>query len=205
MPISIQHRCIFVHVPKAGGTSIAMALGMHRDWRLAHLDVLHGRYFLGGRKYLLQHMPLSETVKFASLYTDVAGFFKFAFVRNPWDRLVSDFFWRSRNKGIGDFADFVHYACDCVFDRRDLEAENCHFRPQHEMLDGDVDFIGRYESYATDVEYVFDRLAVQMESLPHEYRTARSHYAKYYDWTTRRKVHDAYRQDVTRFGYEFEE
>ncbi len=64
MPVSNQYKCVFVHVPKAGGTSIATALGLHRNWLLAHLDVLHGRYVLGGRTYLLQHMPLSETIRF---------------------------------------------------------------------------------------------------------------------------------------------
>ena len=190
-------------MPKTGGTSIERALGIHRDWRLAHLDVLHGRFFLNGKEHLLQHMPLSQTVKFASLFADVTGFFRFGFVRNPWDRLVSEFYWREEDK-TGSFADFASYACGCVAERSDLEGKNSHFRPQHELLDGEMDFIGRFESYQTDVTRVFRQLGLEGVSLPHDNKTPHLHYAHYYEATTRRKVHDAYAADVERFGYEFE-
>jgi hypothetical protein len=190
-------------VPKTGGTSIERALGIHRDWRLAHLDVLHGRFFLNGTQYLLQHMPLGQTVKFASLFSDVEGFFRFGFVRNPWDRLVSEFFWREEDK-VRSFEDFAAHACGCVRDRQALEGENSHFRPQHEFFDGDMDFIGRFERYEQDAAHVFERLGLREVKLPHEGKTAHEHYARYYDEATRRKVHDTYAVDVETFGYRFE-
>ena len=64
-----RYRCFFIHIPRTGGNSIASTI---LDGRTAHTP-----YFVYQRAY-----P-----------DEFDEFFKFCFVRNPWDRLVSAYFY----------------------------------------------------------------------------------------------------------------
>jgi hypothetical protein len=147
------NRCIFVHVPKTGGVSIAQSLfgsqvGGHRtamDYRVIFGPRLFGEYF------------------------------KFAFVRHPVDRLVSAFWFlksggmhaedaawaRANLDGFDTVDDFVN---------RWLTPESAagwrHFRPQRDYVcdhDGRllVDFVGRFEQIDADFAVVAERLRIE--------------------------------------------
>jgi len=72
------------------------------------------------------------------------------------------------------------------------------------LLDGAVivDFIGRYETLATDLAYVGDRLGLPL-ALPHLNRSAHAHYRDYYTDETRAIVAARFARDIERFGYTF--
>ena len=73
--INHRYRCIFVHIPRTGGTSVQRFFGTH--WQ-DHKDI---------SRYAEELEPQT----FASYY-------KFALVRNPWDRLVSDYNFQKMKK-----------------------------------------------------------------------------------------------------------
>jgi Sulfotransferase family len=78
---------IFVHIPKCAGTSIEKAfipiiIGQKDFGNLS--EAQRSKYWLPGKKGL-QHSKLK---KYANIF-DLSKFFKFAIVRNPWDRAVS--------------------------------------------------------------------------------------------------------------------
>ena len=86
--ISHQHRFIFIHIPKTAGTSIEKALCdescqlLPGEWdrtRVSHTP--------------LNHLTLQELVDYSILTpAQFKTYFKFCFVRNPWDRLISEIF-----------------------------------------------------------------------------------------------------------------
>ena len=99
MILSRGRRYIFVHIPKTGGTALALAL----ESRAMKDDILVGdtpkarrrkRRFQGvvaaGR--LWKHSTLSDIAGLAS-DDDIADFFVVTLVRNPWDRMVSYYHW----------------------------------------------------------------------------------------------------------------
>src|SRR5438034_10936846 len=94
--ISHKHKCIFVEVPKTGSTSVRAILGKawkpHLNlWQIKQLMEISWTEF-GGRKnrimaalYLLQ----PEERRRETGRRQFESYFKFGFVRNPWDRVVS--------------------------------------------------------------------------------------------------------------------
>jgi chondroitin 4-sulfotransferase 11 len=156
------------------------------------------------------------------------GFYRFAFVRNPWDRLVSCYRDKIKNEvdgythftirpGVANcLARWSAFSPGMTFDEfaaavaaiPDSEADE-HFRSQHTFLAGRngelaADFVGRYEKLADDFALVRERTGLPDIELPRlqAARTA-AKYAAYYTPATRDLVARRFRRDIELFGYEF--
>ena len=99
MILSRGRRFIFVHIPKTGGTALALAL----EGRAMKDDILIGdtpkararsRRWRGVKAHgrLWKHSTLADIAGLAS-DEEIAGFFTFTLVRNPWDRALSYYSW----------------------------------------------------------------------------------------------------------------
>jgi len=212
MPVSRALRCLFVHIPKTGGTSVEVALGMHGDWAVENRDSLFGTIRsadLVGRGYLsrfLQHLTLDEV---RQLSPECGELFSFSFVRNPWDRMVSsycnpdpDMLDGARASGVEltglDFPEFV---------RRTEAVEHIHLLPQHRFVTDRqrgiaVNSLGRFETLEADFESLCRALQVEAR-LPHENASEHIHYREYHTDETRDAVARRYRQDIDLFDYRF--
>jgi hypothetical protein len=137
------------------------------------------------------------------------GHFHFAFVRNPWDRLVSC--WQDKVLARDYFAlgpgrpeirrlpEFLEYVA-----RLDLDKCDPHLRRQTALIDLDrVDFIGRFERFEDDFATVCRRLGIP-ETFGHHNPTDHEEYSVYYDDGTAETVGRLYEPDVRLFGYRFE-
>lgn len=202
VPISHEHRCLFVHIPRTGGTSIEKMLGIHRDWPTLHWECLHGRLTLGSEEYQLQHLSYLEAAQFIP-NSSLVGCFTFTIVRNPWDRIVSEYFWRGGDGAIENFTRFVKRVRNWVVQRHELIGRNCHLRPQVEFLDAPGLFVGRFENLNSDVGRICERLQLNGLDLPHEMKTGHRHYTQYYTDAARNCLEEAYGQDIEAFGYSF--
>jgi hypothetical protein len=213
MPVNHQLRCIFVHIPKTGGTSIERTLDMFGDWRIEDAGRLYG--LIASRTFRsaaatanhLQHLTAAELRDL--LAGDFDAYFKFSFVRNPWDRFVSSFGKKdpnllecATNRGIHlagvSFKDYVRLT-------RDLK--HPHLQPQCEFLfdrNGKslVDFLGRFETLVEDYGMVARRLGLQLD-LPHHNASEHAPYRSYYDDADREEIASRYAQDIQVFGYRF--
>lgn len=142
-------------------------------------------------------------------YEDV---FKFAFVRNPWDRLVSgwrDKIYRSNALGLEEglheqlreFDSFVDYIAE-----QDMRKANVHFRSQVELIDVErLDFVGRFERFEADVRRVMETLGIEIDSMPWKNKSQnRRQYPTYYCKRTRDVVGKVFEADIEAFGYRFE-
>src|SRR5438477_12475659 len=99
MPVDHNRKLLFIHIPKTGGTTVLTLLGLWKKERSANLGTLFGDW----GSFDLQHLTLFQAEQFLTC-SEFASYFKFAFVRNPWDRAVSAAFWqtRFRDEGIRD-------------------------------------------------------------------------------------------------------
>jgi len=201
MPICHKHKFVFIHIPKTGGTTIEKLFNLHGyenagDNNILNTDIMWGQG--------TQHLTYTKLVSDAS--RDISGYFSFAFVRNPWDRMVSEFFWRRRDskrlhkRNLNQFLRRIHKYRWCTE----------HFHPQSKFVcDKDencqVDFIGKYENFQEDFNIVCDRIGIPRQELPHLNATKHKHYTEYYDDETRQIVAEKYAKDIEYFGYKFGE
>ncbi|MEM9186410.1 MAG: sulfotransferase family 2 domain-containing protein [Planctomycetota bacterium] len=214
MLLSYSHRFLFFHVPKTAGVSVAERFEpyAHRPERLAMNRLLERvgirvNLLLGPHRWKrFRCHTTAATVRYA-LPPDLFGsLFKFAFVRNPWDWLVSRYHYilqaqhhgqRRRVIRLDGFADYVRWQGS----RRR--------RGQVEMLvDGRgellVDYVGRYETLKYDYALIAQRIGISTRPLGQLNTSKRGDYRDYYDRRTREYVLDRWRRDIEELCYEFD-
>lgn len=234
--ICAEFECLFVHVPKTGGLSITRffldRLGL--TWEERGPLLIRPNDDPAAGPPGLAHLTTEEYLRFG--YLDEERFrrwFKFGFVRNPWDRLVSDYlFFHAGRYGFKRFVmeRFPTPADDCY---RTHTGRYRHILPQHRYLydeEGNllVDFIGRFERLNEDFAKVAARLGIEgAVTLPHmngaddNFRrrllqkglarpdqritpAKRPDYRSFYDEETHAFVAEYYAQDIELFGYRFD-
>jgi len=196
-----QLQCVFVHIPKAAGISIGQAL--FGNWTGNHASVA---------KYQLVFSR-----------DEFESYFKFTFVRNPWDRLFSAYHYlkeggmneqdqRWADAELEPFESFDHFVVEGLQKPSILNWK--HFAPQTDFLfvpgsrKLQVDFLGLFENLQADFRHVAGKLGYQQQpELPHENWSQagqHDHYRDAYTPRARRIVSQVYRRDVEAFGYEFD-
>ncbi len=188
LTISHSHRFVWYRVGKAGTRSMLTVL-RESD---ATLDVEESRRVHDSHRLL-------------------HGYFRFGFVREPFERFESC--WRdkvARKNQFGfearhhatmaaDIGAFVAYA-------ETLDLENCgvHLRRQSSLLDIDrLDHLGRMETFDHDVRVVLGRLGLAPpDELPRRNASTRPAVAAAVPAAVRRRIENLYRADYDVFGYE---
>jgi len=212
MPISHKYKCIFIHIPKSGGTSILNAL-----------DIIHGDTSTENRKSLvgwissedlkaygfasptLQHLTANDIRKIIPEEI-FKNYYKFAIIRNPWERMLSQYLF-DESLGLPSIAgkpkkkvSFVEYLKDLsVFLRQE----------QYEFItdvNGNllVDYVGRLENLEKDFKIICKNIGAPEPYLPFENTTKHTHYSEYYTEETKQIIQKLFKNDIEMFGYHFE-
>ena len=128
------------------------------------------------------------------------SYFKFSFERNPWDRQVSWYHYKTKSLAEASKPTFAQFNAD----RRRAYVENWELY----TIDGALalDYIGRYESLDKDFETVLSRIGLSGQvELPRTNvsRNRDRDYRDYFDDRTKALVADWYAPEVRHFGYTF--
>lgn len=154
---------------------------------------------------------------FAGKNTD--EYFKFGFVRNPYDRLVSAFYEFKNPTSFTDIKRDVRidprFNLQEVTDNFDkfvdmaLEHEHIHWKIQHEMLHHRrkilVDYVGHVETIDYDLKQICDRIGIDNSNIDIpivRQSKGRGHWSEYYTDELREKVYNHYKLDFETFGYD---
>jgi len=218
MLISYSKRFIFFHVAKVAGLSIRHALQDYCE-EPAQFKIARPRPVREDGSPNPLYQAWSSTLLHARardarehLPAEVfGGFYKFAFVRNPWDWQVSmyhfilkraDHIHHARVKQMADFEEYLEWV---IATRNPFTRGATKF--QHEMVtdqDGHllVDFVGRFESLQEDFHKVCQTIGIAAE-LPELNRTEHQDYTRYYNERSRARVAEYFAKDIELFGYRF--
>lgn len=197
--ISHTHKAIFVHVPKTAGTSMR---GYFRSHGFAPVEY-HAPD--GSNDNITKVYIRGTSWRIKRNLEDVWGeYFKFAFVRNPWDRLVSC--WKNRAPRYKSFSSFLD-AHPWPETNQQLIWHTLSQLTHICDTDGKliVDYVGRFENLQEDLDVVCDKLGVPGRKLPHINKSEHKPYWEYYTDSQQRFVYGLYRQEIEYFGYEFGE
>lgn len=213
MIYSKTYKCLFLQIPKTGSSSLG-TLTTGNKWYGNNLKNKHATlsYFVNKRKITANEI---EHV--------------FGFVRNPWARLVSAFFydlktidlkqpqtpWKYNLKELMKVNTTIEVKFEMyvriMLDSHRLTTQL--YRPQFEYFEPSIEqnhklfdccTVGRFESYQQDLDKMCNMINLPTIELPHINKTRHKHYTEYYNKETRKIVEDKYIEDIERYGYEFE-
>lgn len=194
--IFFKDNVLFIHIPKNAGTSIEKAV-YNTDWLVSHTPAI--RYFK------------EDKDKFLSLKS-------FAFVRNPYDRFVSAFFYlKDGGAKKGKDLEFSYFIKNTSFSEfcfnilNDEEYKNkvlshIHFREQFKFICNAkkeiiINYVGRYENLASDF-YLFTKIFLCKNiTLMHLNRSKHNNFLSYYQENEIKAVNTLYKEDFLKFHY----
>ena len=188
-----ENKCIFIHVTKTAGTSVALSLFGYLPYHYTGIEyrVIYGK-------------------------NDFNRYYKFAFVRNPWDRLYSAYRylqsggWNEKDQAwadinISEFNDFNDFVVNWV--NPSNIKKHIHFKPQHEFLYDSrnkllINYLAYFETINDDFDYLSDKLNLNASLGKHNTNPGSS-YRDIYTEESIAIVSDVYAKDINLFGYSF--
>ena len=177
--VNHKHKFVYIHVPKTAGCSIGRTL-------YKSLNIVDKRY----EGFKIHHDYLTKEI--------LEEYFVFTFVRNPWDRIWSQYKFRPFLFDYYPFNDVVpnlekHFKEYYITDvenphervrfntaqlRADWYAEFVHLPTQTEFLKGKyndgidkfpyLDYVGRFENLQNDFDNICEKIGIAPVKLPHE-------------------------------------
>lgn len=206
----LPNQSIFLHIPKCAGMSIELfciengikiaPLNRTQEW----CDNVNGS----------THPNIGWSIP-ENIYgvwdqeINSPDYFTFAFVRNPWDRMVSA--WKSTNVSRKyadkEFKSFLEF----IFTDKPNMLRASHilsyFDPSYKLFDRDdrqvVDFIGRFEILQEGFDEVCRLIGATPRKLQHLNKSEHQAYSQYYDLESKEFVESRFSKDIEYFNYSF--
>lgn len=216
MIVNLQHKFIHISIPRTATTCVNNTLGntTHPEPHLHHMGISEVK-------------PLNNGIPI-----DITDFFKFTFVRNPFDRLVSLYCEFRKNRGhkysgqivydkpllsefdtdseIGSFKNFVNNL------EKSPWINDLFFKPQFNYININnknvMNFIGKFENLNEDWNKIKNKIGYPNSTLnihhPLEPNgklrgSHHKHYKEYYSKSEIKVVKRIYSKDLEYFNYEF--
>jgi hypothetical protein len=149
------------------------------------------------KKLFWNHMP-ARLVRDRVTSAVWDSYFKFCFVRNPWDRAISRYYWNlSRDPKQSDL-------------EKSLRRNDPNSNFEIYSIDGElaVDFVGKFENMQADLKKVFDRLNLPFDGwLPRtktKSRVDKRHYSDLLAPAQAEYIRQKCRQEIDLFNYSYE-
>ena len=196
MVVCYKKKCIFIHIPKTAGTSIEQFLKDNGKNSIDYHGVRDGRS--------MHHYTAIDFKR--ELPWHFNDYYKFSIVRNPYDRLLSEYYWTPiPNVGYKSGktkAEFLNYVSHIV--KNNLFFQNIyndHFIPQFMFVYDKkllVDHIFKFENMNLIVDFLKKKLEIEND-LP---ILNKSKIKKEY-WNNKQKerIYKIYKNDFILFNY----
>ena len=214
--ISHKHKAIFIHIPKTGGTSI------EKFFNISPFNNKLPDYtnLVGYDKKLgihLQHATVSQIIEHNLIPDNIWNeYFKFTIVRNPFDKMYSEYNWISKDIKIKDsFLNFINKAGkyrEVLNNRSIWEYRGDHLTNQIDYIQHNnkiqVDYIARFENFQREIETILGFLKIDKKFDIHSKKIKDKIFKQYYHFYSRidkKIIEKAYKEDLEFFDYFFDD
>lgn len=201
--ISLARKFLFVHIPKTGGNSIQNVLRVYSEDQIVCLNPLQDgieRFELRNLNYgyhkhstLKEYESLLDPHLFASLY-------KFACIRNPWERMISYYFSPHRQVTQWNRADFIRFVDEVSPMLSYLDQVSTSGSVESRL---GVNRLLRFDRLQEDFSLLCHDLGLPQQVLPHRNASSRRHYSEYYDSQLVELVARKCAASIEYFGFSF--
>jgi hypothetical protein len=189
MVISEEHQLVFVHVPKTGGTTVSRVLAR----------ALQHQPGLSVHQAEQQHLTVDEIVK---THPHVRHYYKFGFIRNTWERVLSMYMFNHRHLRARGSMDCIEWGEPFrAFLNRPLTSGEC--RSQLDWTSG-LDYVGEQKNLKAHFDKVCEHVGLPWLPFPEWVNcTAHRHYTHYYQQADVERVRQLYAPEIEHFGFSF--
>jgi len=214
MPIIKKYNLLFLHIPKTGGTSIENFFNVRSNskeesnknlWDYGHFYDLYSSNYIPTKwdRDNISFLPQQWTPKYLKEYLkeDYNNYFKFLFVRNPYTKLISEFYsnpFNSTNR-MEEFNEWLPFFLKSI--------NHVHKIPQSEYLDSSINFIGRYENFQNDFSSLILNLGLNIDSTLPKHNVSHNFNKEslipLISKSNLDLINTVYEKDFINFGYEF--
>lgn len=204
-----EHKAVFIHIPKTGGTSIEKIFDNNADFK----DVSY------------KHQDLSFYKRFVPNFQN---YFVFSFIRNPWDLVFSQYrymfksnhswpkTWRSRTK-LDTEMSFDKWVKSDRFKKTSPDTDSLDLKGSFvnknqvdwfrgsEQISNNF-FVGKFENLQQDFDKICDSIGISRIAVPHVNSSGvKKKYSDFYDKEMRDIVENKYKKDIIFGEYHFGE
>jgi len=205
MIISHSKKFIFIHIYKVAGTSVNTALREFsflptKENRLKSFFCIYPSIYTTDFEGHIKAKELKYRIP-EKLFNN---YFKFAFVRNPWDWQVSLYHFALQTpehyqhrlvKNMKSFDEYIDWRIN-----KDLNLQKDFLYEDNILL---VDYVGKKEQIENNMTSICKNIKLPNIKIPHKRKSNHRDYKEYYNSSTKIYIEEAFAEDIKTFDYNF--
>ena len=213
MIVSHKHKFIFIHIPRTAGTRVSKSI-------CKRIGVKNWKKFIGEPSSLIEgkveengEWVGNKHIRAKKLKKLVGGkvwksYFKFSFVRNPWDRAISVYLHNRKNSKLKN----VWPKSKKMF-RIALKAKynllGSNSVQQIDYVTDDrnkviLDFVGKFENLSEDFKFVTKSIGISCKINRVYDSTGKKNHVEWYDESSKNVIRREKKDDINKFNYNFQ-
>lgn len=199
---------VFIWIPKNAGTSLYNMLKKYGCMKVKVLSQVKQRFSQRGF-VTFDHMDYAQLVSksHVSSYYDQKAF-KFCFCRNPYDRAVSLYVYKT--KKMSNKPSFLSFWQSLEGNIQDIGLFNSEgmsmCNPQYRWVENiKMDFIGRYENYNEELVRLMKEMGLPKLTVEHKNKSTRKDWKSYYCSESKIIIEKIYAKDFEFFNYQMDD
>ena len=206
--LSLQHKFLFVHIPKTGGNSIQKVLESYSEDQITtHQPFQDGKERFGIQNPQFAYHKHSTLLEYKQLIPRdmYAPLTKFTVVRNPWDRMVSLYFspHSGRTKFDPNLFESVIKQAKPIEDYVSTSSWIKKITQKNPLQKTEIDHFIKFENLQEEFTEVSNKLGLDVVPLKKLNASERADFRSYYTPKLKELVQNKFKNEQDFFEYEF--